>query len=448
MFKINIEHCSNHHEIPVIENKVPQAVEEKNCTKDFKRPESRKKTKNLLDLVKRNSAESKPQQNAVSRPANRKTQKFTTSLTNESINARRKTVLLTIPSRRSRQSISKSDMEIESSINESSEISSNYESGSFLASSGSSIALYSINPSEQTFVQLSDSFRPASSHVRKTFTLEKEKLNQKEIRINQYVVSSFLGCGAFGKVYKAADCEGNLYAVKIYNKRVMKSRWISKGKTALSLIQSEIEILEVAIHPNIIMLHEVINKESYHKLYMVLEYAEKGTLKDKGRVNESQAKKYFSQLIDGLEYLHETLRIVHRDIKPDNILFDGNDVLKISDFGSAQYLQNGNNDLTSSAGTYAFMSPELHGNSKTFRGKPTDIWAAGITLYCMIEGKIPFKSLKLLELANEVKTEQIKIPNYFSEPLKDLFSKIFEKDPDKRITAPGIKVHEWLKSNI
>ena len=224
------------------------------------------------------------------------------------------------------------------------------------------------------------------------------------------------------------------------------SRWIGKGRTALNLISSEIEILQSANHPRLITLYEVINQEGYYKIYLVLEYAANGTLDSKGKVSEKLARKYFRQLIEGLEYVHEILKVVHRDIKPQNILFDANDDLKISDFGSAQYLQLGRDELTSSAGTYAFMAPELHSGSKVFKGKPTDFWAAGITLYYMMEGKTPFNSKKITDLANEVKNLKIVFPAHFSDNLKELLNKILDKDPDTRIGIEGIKKSKWFLS--
>ena len=365
----------------------------------------------------------------------------------------RKTSLLSIPVHKSKRSYSKS--KDDDSCSESSE---QISDGS---SSRCSIQALSISNTQNDLSpflgedfnnfksfdgKVKEKFVSCGTHVRRTSIVTKEKMNDGALRVNQYKLMQKVGSGAYGKVFRAVDDEGNVVAVKVYNKRRLRSKWIGKGRTALQLVSSEIEIMQSASHERLINLYEVINQEDYHKIYLVLEYADGGTLHQKGKIAEKDAKMYFRQLIDGLEYLHENLEVVHRDIKPQNILFDANNNLKIADFGSAQYIKHGRDELTSSAGTFAFMSPEMHGGSRVYRGKPTDIWAAGITLYYMIEGKTPFRSRVVVELMNEVKTQEISYPSHFSETLQQLLSGMLEKDPDKRMSVDQIKQSQWFSS--
>lgn len=99
-------------------------------------------------------------------------------------------------------------------------------------------------------------------------------------------------------------------------------------------VAREIHILKLIRHPHIIQLYEII--ETQKQLYLIMEYASGGELFDyivaKGRVKESEACKFFQQIIDGVEYLHK-LNIVHRDLKPENLLLDQNKNIKIVDFG-------------------------------------------------------------------------------------------------------------------
>lgn len=363
----------------------------------------------------------------------------------------RKTSLLSIPVYKSKKSYSKSKED--DSCSESSE---QISDGS---SSRCSIQALSISNTQNDLSpylgedfnnfksfdgKVKEKFVSCATHVRRTSIVTKEKMNDGALRVNQYRLMQKVGSGAYGKVFKAVDDEGNVVAVKVYNKRRLRSKWIGKGRTALQLVSSEIEIMQSAAHERLINLYEVINQEDYHKIYLVLEFADGGTLHQRGKFAEKDAKMYFRQLIDGLEYLHEKLEVVHRDIKPQNILFDSNNNLKIADFGSAQYIKHGRDELTSSAGTFAFMSPEMHGGSRVYRGKPTDIWAAGVTLYYMIEGKTPFKSRVVVDLMNEVKTQEISYPSHFSKTLQELLSGMLEKDPDKRISIDEIKQSQWF----
>ena len=148
---------------------------------------------------------------------------------------------------------------------------------------------------------------------------------------------------------------------------------------------------------NIMKLIEVFYNEEKGKIYMVLEYC-CAVLKD--MLEQSPAKKfpswqahfYFSQLIEGLEYLH-CHRIVHKDIKPGNLLLDTTGVLKIADFGVAELLdQFAPNDMCrTSQGTPAFQPPEIANGLDEFPGFKVDIWSSGVTLFNFVTGSYPFE---------------------------------------------------------
>ena len=277
-----------------------------------------------------------------------------------------------------------------------------------------------------------------------TNKISKTRLPNGDAKLNQYIIKNLLGCGAFGKVFRAITETGEVFAIKIYNKRLMRSRWVGKRKTALSLVYSEIQIMELVNHENLIKLYEVIDKPDYHKIFLVIEYAAGNSLIDKIPISEEGARNYFSQLIVGMEYLHDTLKVVHRDIKPQNLLISQDNQLKICDFGSAQQLDNGKDEFTNSAGTYAFMAPELHGGARVFKGTATDVWAAGITLFYMLEGKTPYHSRTSLDLTEEVRVKDISIPSTYSKELRELFFRIFDKNPETRATLAEIKMSDWL----
>jgi [calcium/calmodulin-dependent protein kinase] kinase len=136
--------------------------------------------------------------------------------------------------------------------------------------------------------------------------------------------------------------------------------------------------------------------------------------------------------------------VVHRDIKPDNLLLTEDDVLKIVDFGVSEMFEKASDMMTAkSAGSPAFLPPELcvtkHGN---ISGKAADIWSMGVSLYCLRFGHIPFERSGVLELYECIKTDEPKIEAKDDPEFCDLMRKLLEKDPIKRITMAEIRVRK------
>ncbi|XP_019850913.1 PREDICTED: calcium/calmodulin-dependent protein kinase kinase 1-like [Amphimedon queenslandica] len=165
-------------------------------------------------------------------------------------------------------------------------------------------------------------------------------------------------------------------------------------------------------------------------------------------VSEDKAREYFIDLILGLEYLH-SCKVVHRDIKPENLLLDDYDRIKIADFGVSENWSSEKQDadLRSSAGTPAFTAPEtLDGVRSVFGGRALDVWAAGVTLYCLVYGRVPFVGRSIPELHEKIISQEIKFPDDItvSEELKDLLIRLLNKEPSGRITIPEIRKHKWF----
>ncbi|PRP87322.1 calcium/calmodulin-dependent protein kinase kinase 2 beta isoform 3 [Planoprotostelium fungivorum] len=275
------------------------------------------------------------------------------------------------------------------------------------------------------------------------------------LHVNQYIILSTIGRGMYGKVKLAEDTiTGAKFAVKVLRKqRLKRMRRLRPGKIsdALQDLREEIAIMKKLNHPNIIKLYEVLEDTQSDKLYMVLELASEGqvmSLREDGttvtRLDSDTAWKYFRDLIAALEYLHHQ-NIIHRDIKPENLLVTHNKTLKICDFGVAQSIENSAQTLTGSQGSPAFLAPEiLVGSKKAFRGKPLDIWAAGVSLYCFVFGRVPFRGKNYLDLTARVHREELSFPEDISSELKDLLSRMIEKEPTMRIPLKDIRVHDWV----
>lgn len=134
--------------------------------------------------------------------------------------------------------------------------------------------------------------------------------------------------------------------------------------------------------------------------------------------------------------------VVHRDIKPDNLLLTEDDVLKIVDFGVSEMFDKPDNMRTSkSAGSPAFLPPELCvGKHGDVSGKAADIWSMGVSLYCLRYGRIPFERAGILEMYDAIRNDTVSLPEDEDPDFVDLTSRLLEKDPEKRITMAELRV--------
>jgi 5'-AMP-activated protein kinase catalytic alpha subunit len=274
------------------------------------------------------------------------------------------------------------------------------------------------------------------SAVSKNFGMESTAQN-----IGDYTVGKTIGKGTFGKVKLAThNFTNEKVAIKILEKK--KILELSDVKR----VKREIGILKVVHHPHIVQLYEII--ETKKEIYMVTEYAENGELfefivKHK-RINESQAKVLFDQILSGVNYLHK-LNIVHRDLKPENLLLDKNNSIKIVDFGlSNKYAQG--QLLHTACGSPCYAAPEMIAGKK-YHGSTLDVWSCGIVLFAMICGYLPFEDPNTLSLYKKILRADYKVPDNVSVEARDLLKNILNTNPKTRYTIEDIRKHKWM-SNI
>uniref|UniRef100_A0A7S1PF91 Protein kinase domain-containing protein n=1 Tax=Percolomonas cosmopolitus TaxID=63605 RepID=A0A7S1PF91_9EUKA len=283
--------------------------------------------------------------------------------------------------------------------------------------------------------------------------------------INDYTILHTLGSGAYGKVKLCMDARNRAFAIKVMNKSLLGRVRQQGGGNALENVQQEVAILKRLRHPNIVRLFEVIDDPQNDKLFLVMEAIENGPvlkMNDDGTssdmLTEAKARQYLFDIVHGLDYLHSQ-GIVHHDIKPENLLVDGNDKVKLTDFGVSQDVSNMQEDDSDdgshasndskphfTGGTPAFSPPELATPNVPFDGKIADIWSLGVTLFIFVFGHIPFDGSSLIEIYRNIRNQPLEIPNLpaVSNELKDLLSCMLEKDPQKRITISDIKTHSWM----
>jgi len=210
-------------------------------------------------------------------------------------------------------------------------------------------------------------------------------------------------------------------------------------------VRKEISIMKVLQHhPNVVKLYEVMESESY--VYIVLELVTGGELFDKiikaKKFEEDVARRYFQQIISGLDYCHIN-GVAHRDLKPENVLLDSQDNVKISDFGlSALTDVSGEKALKTSCGTPGYFAPEIL-FEKGYNGFIADVWSAGVILYAMLSGRLPYKEDQIFQFA-KVGAAEFTFSSVFSEGAKKLLKGMLQVDPKKRITVPEIMEEEWF----
>ncbi|XP_073143494.1 CBL-interacting protein kinase 23 [Henckelia pumila] len=261
-------------------------------------------------------------------------------------------------------------------------------------------------------------------------------------RVGRYELGRTLGEGTFAKVKFAKNLEtGENVAIKILDKeKVLKHKMIGQ-------IKREISTMKLIRHPNVIRMYEVMASKT--KIYIVMEFVTGGELFDKiasrGRLKEDEARTYFHQLINAVDYCHSR-GVYHRDLKPENLLLDATGILKVSDFGLSALPQQVREDglLHTTCGTPNYVAPEVI-NDKGYDGAKADLWSCGVILFVLMAGYLPFEESNLVTLYKKIFKADFSIPPWFSSGAKKLIKRILDPNPLTRITIAELLENDWFK---
>jgi len=262
------------------------------------------------------------------------------------------------------------------------------------------------------------------------------------VTIGYYKVGSTLGVGTFGKVKMAEHLlTGQKVAIKIINKKKMEQMNMHEK------IRREINILQFLKHPHVIRLYELLDTPS--DIFMVMEYVPGGELFDhivhKLRLREDEARRFFQQILAGVEYCHNCM-VTHRDLKPENLLLDSNLHVKIADFGLSNTMRDGE-FLKTSCGSPNYASPEVV-SGKAYVGPEVDVWSCGVVLYALLCGSLPFDDENVPNLFRKIKHGNFTLPGHLSSEAKDLIVQMLVVDPTRRITFAQIRKHSWFQRDL
>ncbi|CAH0482235.1 unnamed protein product [Peronospora belbahrii] len=254
-----------------------------------------------------------------------------------------------------------------------------------------------------------------------------------------YAITRHLGEGSYSTVKQVTHRKkGGFYACKIVDK-------LSLSEMDRAALSHEVRVLSSVNHVNIMRLYEVIEDDT--KCYLVTELAEGGDLFDRivkqGKFPESEAQKVTAALVEALYYCH-THSIIHRDVKPENVLLSGDDI-KLCDFGFARQLNHPEEQALDSCGTPGYAAPEIL-DGRAY-GLEVDVFSLGVVTYIMMCGYPPFP-MKLAQL----RTHRFNV-RYPSKDwaaihinVKTLISKMLHVDPKERPSMSVLRTHPWIQT--
>ncbi|CAM1505535.1 Fc.00g111720.m01.CDS01 [Cosmosporella sp. VM-42] len=265
--------------------------------------------------------------------------------------------------------------------------------------------------------------------------------------IEDYVILEDMGQGAYGQVKLARHKQSGRKIVLKYvtKRRILVDTWTRDRK--LGTVPLEIHVLEYLRkpefrHPNIVEMEGFFEDDVNYYIEMtphglpgmdLFDYIELRTT-----MEESECRSIFVQVAQAIHHLHIKAKVVHRDIKDENVILDGEGNIKIIDFGSAAYIKSGPFDVF--VGTIDYAAPEVLAG-KPYSGKEQDVWALGILLYTIIYKENPFYSI------DEIMDRDLRIPFILSEESIDLIRCMLNRDVTKRFDINQVLEHPWCKGD-
>ncbi|KAL3859711.1 hypothetical protein ACJMK2_009915 [Sinanodonta woodiana] len=280
----------------------------------------------------------------------------------------------------------------------------------------------------------------ADSSVRKL----KRPLNDNILESQGIIIGKTLGKGSFAVVKCAYDVNRKTkVAVKIISKKEANYEYLNK------FLPREMDTMRMCNHPNLISVYQLIETTSRH--FIVMEFVQNGDLleliKQHKHVEEAIAGRWFTQLYDGIAYLHDR-NTAHRDIKCENLLLDQHFILKVSDFGfSKQVLKAKSGTVALSetyCGSYAYAAPELL-KGIAYNVFLSDVWSMGVVLYTMVYGLLPFDDSDHKKLVKQVQST-VKFPStpFVSSRCPKIILKMLAKHK-VRVNLKKLAQDEWFK---
>jgi MAP/microtubule affinity-regulating kinase len=257
--------------------------------------------------------------------------------------------------------------------------------------------------------------------------------------VGNYILHEKLGQGGFGSVMKGVHSEtGDPAAIKFVPKKSFRQF------SDLQRVFQEIQALRNLRHPNIIRILDVADNPD--SICFIMEYAAGGELRGyvekHASLSEEESRTFFKQMVRAVHYIHSK-KIIHRDLKLENILLDGQNRCKIVDFGLSDYVS-GKDRTVTDAGTEAYLAPEVYnglsGDHDPFK---IDSWALGVILYAMTHGKLPF-SRPDHDTCVMLDKDGLSLSDDITRSCAKLTKAMLTPSPDKRASVDQISIDPWV----
>ncbi|GAB0498515.1 hypothetical protein MMPV_009860 [Pyropia vietnamensis] len=261
--------------------------------------------------------------------------------------------------------------------------------------------------------------------------------------IGGYRLSRVLGRGNYGVVRLAVtEATGEPVAIKILQKAAALST-----PTALCRVRREVRIMRSLSHPNIARLVETLSSPT--RIYLVMEYVAGTELFDvmlsTGALPEDRARRIWAQIVGALNYAHGR-GVVHRDAKLENVLITPGDGVKLIDWGFGTGVAEGEGGLLhTGCGSLHYSAPEIVSYTPGgYDGRLSDAWAAGVMLYVLLTGGLPFLHSDPAELRHLITSASPVLPSTLSPSARHLLTGLLTKEPSCRYSLRDAATHPWL----
>ncbi|KAG6004752.1 hypothetical protein E4U21_000782 [Claviceps maximensis] len=264
--------------------------------------------------------------------------------------------------------------------------------------------------------------------------------------IADYTILEDMGQGAYGQVKLArSKTSGKKVVLKYVTKRrILVDTWTRDRK--LGTVPLEIHVLDYLrkpefSHPNIVEMEGFFEDDVNYYIEMAPHGLPGMDLFDyielRANMEEAECRSMFFQVANAIHFLHTKALVVHRDIKDENVILDGEGKIKLIDFGSAAYIKSGPFDVF--VGTIDYAAPEVLAG-RPYGGKEQDVWALGILLYTIIYKENPFYSI------DEIMDRDLRVPFTMSDESIDLIRRMLNRDVEDRLNIEQVVEHSWCQA--